>query len=140
MSEAIDPTELLPHAPPMLMVTDVIAHDEKTIHCRCHIAADNPLLVDGLLPAHCGIELLAQGSGLLLGLQHRQGKPGGAIAAVRSFNVNPKAVASGDVIDVHSRFIGGTQDAALFEGEARLGEHDWCSASIMLVTTAEAQS
>ena len=73
---------LLPHTAPMLMITELVNYSSDAIHCRCTLAADNPLLQDERLPALAGLELLAQGAGLLLGLNRTEGKPGGAVAAL----------------------------------------------------------
>ena len=80
--------QLLPHRPPMLMLTATLAQDSDSVHCTSVIAAHNPLLRDGLFPATGGVELLAQAAGTLLGSR----APGnatrpGAIVQVKSFRV-----------------------------------------------------
>jgi predicted hotdog family 3-hydroxylacyl-ACP dehydratase len=58
--EALD--HLLPHAGQMRLLAEVLDWNEQTIECRAvsHRAADNPLRLDGALPALCGLEYGAQ--------------------------------------------------------------------------------
>jgi predicted hotdog family 3-hydroxylacyl-ACP dehydratase len=59
--------QLLPHRPPMLMLTTMLEQDADSVHCSSVIAATNPLLSDGLFPVMGGVELLAQAAGTLFG-------------------------------------------------------------------------
>ncbi len=77
---------LVPHAGMMLMIDGVTAWDDQQISCisACHRAADNPLLRDGRLSAHHGIEFGAQAAAVHGGLlDKRQAPPLRALAAVR---------------------------------------------------------
>jgi len=53
---------LIPHAGAMVLIDRVVSVDEKRILCTTmsHRRADNPLRVDGRLPAICGAEYGAQ--------------------------------------------------------------------------------
>jgi len=53
---------LIPHAGAMVLIDRVVAADEKHILCTTmsHRRPDNPLRVDGRLPAICGAEYGAQ--------------------------------------------------------------------------------
>ncbi|MCB1925877.1 MAG: hypothetical protein KDJ27_19410 [Gammaproteobacteria bacterium] len=127
--------DLLPHTAPMLMITELVNYSSDAIHCRCTLAADNPLLQDERLPALAGLELLAQGAGLLLGLNRTEGKPGGAVAALSRCAITDCAATVGDTIDVHARLLGRSADAAMFEGETRAAERTFFTAAITLVTS-----
>ena len=53
---------LIPHAGPMVLLDRVLSVDRRSIRCEAvsHGAPDNPLRVDGRLPAICGAEYGAQ--------------------------------------------------------------------------------
>jgi len=57
---------LIPHADDMVLLDSVLSFDEKSILCRTtsHGRADNPLRVDGGLPAVCGAEYGAQAAAI----------------------------------------------------------------------------
>ena len=67
---AADIARLLPHSGDMVLLDAVVDHDTSAIHCLAqrHHAADNPLRMDGRLPAWCGIEYAAQAMALHQGL------------------------------------------------------------------------
>lgn len=50
----------MPHRPPMLLVDAAIAWDEETLTCVRTVAADDPFLDSGALPAIAVLESLAQ--------------------------------------------------------------------------------
>lgn len=124
---------LLPHRQPMLMLSQVVEQDDKNIHCTACIKANNPLLQNGSFPAISGLELLAQAAGALLGLQTNspQVRPG-AIVKVNSFQIWDSTVPAGSVLHIYASLLGGSTEAALFDGEVRCGEQKFFSASLMI--------
>jgi predicted hotdog family 3-hydroxylacyl-ACP dehydratase len=56
----MDPTLSLPHRPPVLAVTAVLARDGDVGVVAIRVPPDWSLLIDGRAPAVLGIELLAQ--------------------------------------------------------------------------------
>lgn len=71
---------LIPHAGPMVLLDRVLSVDERSIRCEAvsHGALDNPLRVDGGLPAICGAEYGAQAAAVhgpaATGAQERAGQ------------------------------------------------------------------
>lgn len=65
-----DIARLLPHSGNMVLLDAVLEHDASTIHCLAlrHHTADNPLRIDGRLPAWCGLEYAAQAMAVHQGL------------------------------------------------------------------------
>ncbi len=61
---------LLPHSGSMVLLDAVLEHDASAIHCLAqrHHAVDNPLRIDGRLPAWCGLEYAAQAMAVHQGL------------------------------------------------------------------------
>ncbi|MBU2885728.1 hypothetical protein KO507_08135 [Gilvimarinus agarilyticus] len=54
--------QLLPHAPPMVLLDSIIEHSETHILCQSnsHLAPDNPLRTGDTLSVYAGIEYAAQ--------------------------------------------------------------------------------
>ena len=129
---------LLPHRPPMLMLTAILEQDADSIHCTSLIDAHNPLLSDGLFPVSGGVELLAQAAGTLLGARApgNAARPG-AIVQVKSFQVEPHDIPVGAELHIHARYQAGTADAALFEGEVTFGEQRFFTGTLMIALLPE---
>ena len=133
-----DLAALLPHAPPMLMVSELLRHDGERIECRATISADNPLLVDGRVPPYGGLEILAQAAGVLLGLRHRERgdrrTPRGAIVQVKSFSLSEIDLPTGSRVHAWATLLGDSPDAAVFEGETSVDGQVFFRGSLMLMT------
>lgn len=73
-----DLERLLPHKGAMCLLDSVIAHDDRTIACRAgtHRAADNPLRIEGRLPALAAIEYAAQATAAHGALRGGAARPG----------------------------------------------------------------
>jgi predicted hotdog family 3-hydroxylacyl-ACP dehydratase len=130
---------LLPHRPPMLMLTRMLEQDSDSVHCTSVIDAHNPLLSDGLFPIIGGVELLAQAAGTLFGTQApgNAARPG-AIVQVKSFRVEPPDIPVGAELHIHARYQAGTAEAALFEGEVLFGEQRFFTGTLMIALLPEA--
>jgi predicted hotdog family 3-hydroxylacyl-ACP dehydratase len=130
--------ELLPHRPPMLMLTAIRAQDTDSVHCSSVIDAHNPLLRDGLFPATGGLELLAQAAGTLLGVRTpgNAARPG-AIVQVKSFRVEQLRIPVGAELHIHSRYMAGSADAAIFEGEVTFNEQCFFTGTLMIAILPE---
>jgi len=124
---------LLPHRPPMLMLTTMLEQDTDSVHCSSVIDAHNPLLHDGLFPVMGGVELLAQAAGTLLGARApgNAARPG-AIVQIKSFQLEPLDIPVGTELHIHARYQAGTAEAALFEGEVLSGERCFFTGTLMI--------
>ena len=69
--------ELLPHEPPMVLLDSVIGWQQGKLHAAVEIRPDSPFFHAGRgVPAHVGIEYMAQTCGAFAGLEaHRSGQP-----------------------------------------------------------------
>ena len=68
--------DLLPHGPPMILLDRIVAADEDGVVADLLVRPDLPLCRDGGLPAHAGLELMAQAIAAYAGLRaHRAGMP-----------------------------------------------------------------
>jgi predicted hotdog family 3-hydroxylacyl-ACP dehydratase len=68
---------LLPHAHPMILLDAVIESSADSLTAAVTIRSDSPFAVEGEgVPAHVGIEYMAQACGAFAGLEaHRAGQP-----------------------------------------------------------------
>ena len=131
--QAIDIERYLPQRRPMRMVSEVLEYADQRIRCRCRIEADNPLLEAAVFPVRGGLELLAQSSGLLLGLaQHGDMPRVAGIVQVKSFRLQAVHVPVAADCIVQARLLGGNLDAAQFEGEAYYNEQEFFAGTLML--------
>jgi len=136
--ENINFEQLLPHRPPMLMLTAILEQESDSVHCSSVIDAQNPLLSDGLFPVTGGLELLAQAAGTLLGVRaaDNAARPG-AIVQVKSFQAEPLDIPVGAELHIHARYQAGTAEAALFEGEVMFGEQRFFTGTLMIALLPE---
>ncbi|HLN26004.1 MAG TPA: hotdog family protein [Patescibacteria group bacterium] len=62
--------DLLPHAPPMVLLDDVLGWDQGQVRVAVTIRPDSPFCESGRgVPAHVGIEYMAQACGVYAGLE-----------------------------------------------------------------------
>lgn len=124
---------LLPHRPPMLMLTRLLAQEVNYAHCISVIDATNPLVQDGIFPSAGGIELVAQTAGVLIG-SRLPGSPTrqGVIVQIKTFQIEPVCIPVGAELDIHARYVAGSPDAAIFEGEVVFGERCFFTGRLMI--------
>ena len=67
------PVDLLPHDPPMLLLDRVIAHDAEGAVAEADLGAGHPFAKPQGVPAHVGLELMAQACGVHTGTLARMG-------------------------------------------------------------------
>ncbi len=111
----------------MCLLDSVVRWDADSIRCvsRNHRASDNPLRVDGQLPALCGIEYAAQAMAVHGGLAgHVSGKPpAGYLASLRSVVCRRERLddLAGDLL-VDAAQIMGDEGRMIYEFSVRVGD------------------
>ncbi|MEJ2608852.1 MAG: hypothetical protein P8179_01930 [Candidatus Thiodiazotropha sp.] len=128
---------MLPHRKPMLMIDQVLERNERSLVTSARIDKDNPLLQGGRLPGHAGLELIAQASGLLLGLTHEGEAKPGAIIAIRGMQVNIPWLEANALITIETEILGGGEAAAMFHGRVLLNGNAAVEATITVSTFFE---
>jgi len=115
----LDLQAMLPHRKPMLMISEVLSYDDQQLEALSLIEAVNPLLQDGgRFPGFATLELLAQASGLFLGLNMDGSAEPGAIVSVRNMHIFKSSLGIDEPIHVKINFLGGSGSAAMFQGLA----------------------
>ena len=115
----LDFQTMLPHRKPMLMISEVLSYDDQQLEALSLIEPANPLLQDdGRFPGFATLELLAQASGLFLGLNLAGSAEPGAIVSVRHMHIFKSSLGVDKPIHVKVNFLGGSGSAAMFQGLA----------------------
>ncbi len=95
--------DLLPHEAPMLLLDRVEGYSADTAVAVVEIRPDHPLLAEDGVPAHVGIELMAQACGTHVGaLARAEGQPVklGFLLGSRDFRCDTDGFQVGDVLRI----------------------------------------
>jgi predicted hotdog family 3-hydroxylacyl-ACP dehydratase len=99
--------ELLPHAGDMILIDQVLAFDEDSIHTQVTVRPGGLFnLDDGSLPAWVGVELMAQSVAAYAGCRARsEGRPVeiGFLLGTRKYECNVEHFAAGAVLQIHAQ-------------------------------------
>lgn len=94
--------ELVPHAPPMVLLDALVAHEAASTTARATVRADHPLLRDGRLPAVAALELVAQAAAARRGLQLRERRDAPRVGFVVGA---PRVELLADAVDVGAELV-----------------------------------
>lgn len=130
---------LLPHAGAMRLIDSVVRWNDDEIECvaRCHRDTANPLVMDGALPAACGLEFGAQAMaihGALVAGREAKPRVGLLVAAHElAWRVARLDTVAGDLTVRARRLLGSAQQVA-YEFDVLDGPRSLVSgrASVML--------
>jgi len=125
-----DIQSMLPHRKPMLMLTSLLEYNNDSLSAAAVIEADNPLLHNGQLPAHATLELIAQASGLFLGLNGEESNGPGAIVSVRNMQVYDALIETGTMLSIDTRCMGRSGQAAMFNGRVHCNQETVLTATL----------
>lgn len=93
----------MPHRPPMLLVDAAIAWDEETLTCVRTVAADDPFLDSGALPAIAVLESLAQAIAAqrgLIGVARGEPVRPGVLVGCRDVTLHVDTVSVGETLSL----------------------------------------
>ncbi|MZR32210.1 hypothetical protein [Sneathiella litorea] len=118
-------TEILYHAPPMILIDRVEAYDAATVASVVDIWADSPFLECGVVPAYVGVEYMAQSIAAYSGIKARNAGEGvkiGYLVSTRSMILSCPAFAIGDRLDVTVKLVYDEKPMAVFDGTIHRAE------------------
>ncbi len=110
--------EVLPHAPPMILLDAVESFDDDAATCTVTLRADSPFVEDGEAPAAVMIEYMAQCVAAWAGCKgRRRGDPVrvGYLLGAREFVLHVDALRAGDTLTVTARHVWGDEIVGSFE-------------------------
>ncbi|MEI7606290.1 MAG: hypothetical protein WCJ64_02780 [Rhodospirillaceae bacterium] len=124
-------SSLLPHAPPMLLLDELVECGIDAVTATATIRGDHPFFDTeaGGVPCHVGIELMAQACGAFAGLRAlAEGKPPalGFLLGTRNYRCSVRWFREGDQLKVISTAVyidGGTGvfDCQILMGSSAIG-------------------
>ncbi len=132
---------LIPHSGAMCLLDGVIQWDADHILCtsRSHRAVDNPLRIDGRLPAVCGVEYAAQAMAVHGGLAGKVGsRPrAGYLASLRDVECRRDRLddLEGDLL-VEARQVVGDGAHVIYQFRLRVGELEVLNGKALVVLDA----
>ena len=123
----LTPAELLPHKPPMMLLTSCGEETENSVTAQCIIGPQCRLfrLPGGRYGTWITIELMAQTVGLYAGLKNRRAGSApriGFLLGTRRLSVHGGDLSEGDVVDISARCV--------FYADSGLPSQFECHASI----------
>lgn len=99
---------LLLHRPPMLLLDEVVGYSDEEAVTRVVIRPDHPFARSGGVPAHVGIELMAQSCGVFVGA-HGQSRDEpvkfGFLLGTRRYETSDTIFRFGDELTVTVRVV-----------------------------------
>jgi predicted hotdog family 3-hydroxylacyl-ACP dehydratase len=127
------PQELLPHAPPMVLLDTILDWSETMVSAELTVRPETPFFELGLgVPAHIGIEWMAQTCGLFAGLEAKAaGRPVrlGFLLGTRRFQAERGWFVDGDRPRISAKLFFREEGMAVFD----------CAIDVAGVSAAKAQ-
>lgn len=113
------PVDVLPHRPPMVLLTRIVSHDRARTVCAVDITATTPFVgTRGYVDAWVGVEYMAQCVAAHAGLEARARGAEvrlGLLIGARRIDFNVDRFAVGHTVVVTATHVWGEREAASFE-------------------------
>jgi len=119
-------SELLPHTAPMILIDRVLSFDEESAVIEVTVRADHPFAAEDGVPAHLGIEFMAQACGALTGCWAKQsGTPVrvGFLLGTRHFRAVAPVLPMGQRLTVAVKLLVRDTEMGVFECRLLDGEN-----------------
>jgi predicted hotdog family 3-hydroxylacyl-ACP dehydratase len=113
--------ELLPHRPPMILLDEILGYDEGSLSAAVRVGPASLFVESGAVPAHIGLEYMAQACGAFAGVVARErGAPVriGFVLGTRQYRAHVPSFRCGDRLVVTVSVL--YQDAGRLAAEAQL--------------------
>ncbi|MDR3439090.1 hotdog family protein [Telmatospirillum sp.] len=138
------PADLLPHAPPMVLLDEVVGWTDDTVRAAVAITPDTPFFQPGHgVPAHVGIEWMAQTCGLYAGLEAmRAGLPVrlGFLLGSRRYKAVRAWFVDGERLTITVRLIFRESGLAVFDCKISTSDTDVATARLTVYQPDEAST
>ena len=118
MTELGPISELIPHAPPMVLIDEVHSFTDRSVICGVTIRPDSPFCRDGKVAAVVAIEYMAQATAALFGIwaKVRGGAiKGGLLLGSREVQLYVDEFVTGESLEIETRHVWGGESLANFE-------------------------
>jgi predicted hotdog family 3-hydroxylacyl-ACP dehydratase len=101
-------TQLLLHRPPMLLLDEALGYNDQEAVARAVIRRDHPFAESWGVPAHVGIELMAQSCGVFVGAHAQasgQALKLGFLLSTRRYEAYEDGFRTGDDLRITARVV-----------------------------------
>ncbi|CAA7626545.1 3-hydroxylacyl-ACP dehydratase [Magnetospirillum sp. UT-4] len=132
--------ELLPHVPPMLLLERVLDYDAEAVTALADTGPDNPFMTARGLPAHVGIELMAQACGAWVGAAALEaGEPVrlGYLLGTRRYLAETEWFPPGEALEIAVRVVFRDQGMGVFDCSLTAGGQVLATAQLTLYQPEE---
>jgi len=116
---------LVPHAPPMLLLDEVVESAPGLTRCAVRLRPDAPFMEGGRVRALVALEYMAQAAAACAGLRAGQaGRPpgGGLLLGTRELTLRVAHLSAGDALEVEARNLAEDGPLSSFRCRVRRGE------------------
>ncbi|MFC4272516.1 hypothetical protein GQF03_11325 [Sneathiella chungangensis] len=113
-----DITEILYHAPPMILIDRIEAYDDTTVMSSVEITETSPFMAEGEVPAYISIEYMAQSIAAYSGIKARNAGGEvkiGYLVSTRSMTLGCPAFHPGDRLSVTVHLVYDETPMAVFD-------------------------
>ncbi len=110
--------DFLPHASPMILLDEVITHEEDFVHTRVTIGSNSPFFTKDGVPSYVALEYMAQTVGVWKGMIHQQQNQRpqiGFLLGSRRLTLNTPFFKKGTTLDVYGKPLYNDGEMASFE-------------------------
>jgi len=132
---------LLPHAPPMVLLDEVVGRTGTEVSASVALHEHSPFFVEGKgVPSYVGLEYMAQTCGVFAGLESlEKGHPVrlGFLLGTRNFHASVPWFKPGEVLVVTVREIFRQETMGVFDCLIKCGDRDVASAQLNLYQPEE---
>lgn len=114
-----DITEILYHAPPMILIDGVEGYSDTEVASFVEITEDSPFIEEGAVPAYVGIEYMAQSIAAYSGIKARNAGEEvkiGYLVSSRNMSLSCASFAVGDRLNVKVELVYDESPMAVFDG------------------------
>ncbi|MCD8213233.1 MAG: thioester dehydrase [Campylobacter sp.] len=92
----------LPHSGKMVLIDEILSHDENSISVKSLIKSDNAFLDDGVFYTYKAVEIMAQSLGAFKGLYAKDDHTVGFLIGVREFEIFVPYLTVGTTLIINS--------------------------------------
>lgn len=127
--------DLVPHAPPMVLLDEMVEWEPGRAVCTLRLRPDAPFVVDGAVDSLVCLEYMAQAVAACLGYEAFRGGIGvrvGMIIASKRFELHEARVEVGAELRVTVSRVRGNDTLSHFDGEVAVRERVVASAQLTL--------
>ncbi len=136
--------DLLPHAPPMVLLDNVLGWDQGKVAATVIIHANSPFFVENRgVPSYVGLEYMAQTCGVYAGLEaNAHGKPVrlGFLLGTRNYHASKDWFSVGDRLVIEAVEMFRQEGMGVFDCRITCGDDEVAAAQLSLYQPEDNQA